>query len=346
MKKVVWPLLVTVVIALAVWWWRGSPAGVMSPRARPPVPVTVESVQVQAFADQVSALGTLRAWESVDISATIAQKITELHFDDGQRVAQGDVLALLKQDGEQAMLQELQASQQDARREVGRLENLAKKNQVAQNELDKARTLVAVTGHRIEEVQARISDRTIIAPFSGVLGLRQVSEGALVTPGQRLTTLDDLSQLRLEFNVPAIQLGLLKPGQAVAARTPALDRVFEGEITAIDSRVDPVSRSITARARLDNPDGLLRPGLLMEVVLTGNARQALLVPEESLQSRASSHFLWKLDGDTARRVPVKIGGRIPGRVEVTEGLEPGDKVVRDGVGMLSGDAAAVIVVED
>lgn len=346
MKKVVWPVLVIVVIALAVWRWRGTPVEVMTPQARPPVAVTVASVQAQPFADQVSALGTLRAWESVDISATVAQKITELHFDDGQRVARGDVLALLKQDGEQAMLQELQASLQDARREVGRLENLAKKNQVAQNELDKARTLVVVTGHRIGEVQARIADRTIRAPFSGVLGLRQVSEGALVTPGQRLTTLDDLSQLRLEFSVPALQLGLLQPGQAVAAHTPALDRVFEGEITAIDSRVDPVSRSISARARMDNPDGLLRPGLLMEVVLTGDARQALLVPEESLQSRASSHYLWKLDGDTARKVPVKIGGRIPGWVEIIEGLESGDKVVRDGVGMLSGDAATVVVVED
>lgn len=119
MKKVVWPVLVIVVIALAVWRWRGTPVEVMTPQARPPVAVTVASVQAQPFADQVSALGTLRAWESVDISATVAQKITELHFDDGQRVARGDVLALLKQDGEQAMLQELQASLQDARREVG-----------------------------------------------------------------------------------------------------------------------------------------------------------------------------------------------------------------------------------
>ena len=346
MKKVVWLVLVIVVVALVAWWWLGSPAAQTTSRARPPVAVTVASVQAQPFADRVSALGTVRAWESVDISATVAQKISELHFDDGQRVTQGEVLALLKQDAERAMLEELQASLQDARREVGRLENLAKQNQVAQNELDKARTLVAVTGHRIEEVRARIADRTIRAPFSGVLGLRQVSEGALVTPGQRLTTLDDLSQLRLEFSVPAIQLGLLVPGQTVAAHTPALDRVFEGEITAVDSRVDPISRSITARARLDNSDGLLRPGLLMEVVLTGVPREALLVPEESLQSRASSHFLWKLDGDTARRIPVQIGGRSPGWVEITGGLEPGDKVVRDGVGMLSGEAAMVTVVED
>lgn len=346
MKKVFWPLLAVVCIAIAAWWWTGSPADGLSPRSRPPVPITVASVQAQDFADQVSALGTLRAWESVDISASVAQKISKLYFDDGQHVAKGDVLALLKQDGEQAVLLELQASLKDARREVGRLENLAKKNQVAQTELDKAHTLVDVTGHRIEEVRARIADRTVVAPFSGVLGLRQVSEGALVTPGQRLTTLDDLSQLRLEFSVPAIQLGFLAPGQVVAARTPALDGVFEGEITAIDSRVDPVSRSITARARMDNPEGLLRPGLLMEVVLTGDTRQALLAPEESLMSRGSTHYLWKLEGDTARRVPVQIGGRIPGWVEVTGGLDPGDKVVRDGVGMLSGDTAAVAVIED
>lgn len=344
MRQVLWLVLALVGIAALIWWWN-APAEVAAKRVRPPVAVSVVTVQVREFADEVPALGTLRAWESVDISASVAQKVTALYFDDGQQVAKGDVLATLKQGEEQATLRELLASLVDARREVRRLENLAKKNQVAQTELDKARTLQQIIGHRIEEVEARIADRTIVAPFSGVLGLRQISTGALVVPGQRLTTLDDVSRMRLEFSVPATQLTSLAMGGEVRARAAALDQVFIGVITAIDSRIDPVARSVVARAELDNSLQLLRPGLLMEVTLVGASRRTLLVPEESLQSRASQHYLWKLDADTAQRIPVQIGSRAPGWVEITGGLQAGDQVVHDGVGMLSGDEATVIVVE-
>jgi len=216
---------------------------------------------------------------------------------------------------------------------------------VAQTDLDKARTQEAITRHRIEEIQARIADRTIVAPFSGVLGLRLVSEGALVTPGQRLTTLDDISRMRLDFNVPATRLAFLRQGQSVEARTPSFEQDFQGLVSAVDSRVDPVARSVTARAVLENPQGRLRPGLLMEVTIKGDPRQALLVPEESLQSRSSAHYVWKIDGDSARRTQVELGGRIPGWVEVVSGLVPGERVVKDGVGRLSGEATAVTLVE-
>jgi membrane fusion protein (multidrug efflux system) len=344
MKNFLW-LLAALCLATVAWWSQMASDKAIVQAPRPPVPVTAIKTEIREFQDEVSALGTLRAWESVDISASVSQIVIDIDFEDGQQVAKGDVLALLKQDAEQATLRELQASLQDARREVNRLENLAKKNQVAQTELDKARTRQAIMRHQIEAVQARIADRTIVAPFAGVLGLRQVSEGALVTPGQRLTTLDDVSRMRLEFTVPATLLGSLAPGQDVLARTPAFDQVFPGVITAIDSRIDPVARSVASRATIDNKDQLLRPGLLMEVTVRGNKRPALLVPEESLQSRATQHYVWKIDADTAVRTPVRIGDRIPGWVEIVEGLEEGDLVVRDGVGRLSGDSARISVVE-
>jgi membrane fusion protein (multidrug efflux system) len=344
MKSVVL-LVVALGVAALAWWWQAKPGPGGETRPRPPIPVTAVAVEEQAFSDLVSALGTLLAWESVDITASVSQIITDIRFEDGQQVAAGDVLALLKQDEEQAILRELQESLKDASREVRRLENLARQNQVAQTELDRARTQAEITRHRIEQVRARIEDRTIVAPFNGVLGLREVSEGALVTPGQRLTTLDDISRMRLEFSVPATRLGFLAAGREVTARTPAFDRAFDGVISAIDSRIDPVARAVTARAVLENPDNLLRPGLLMEVELRGASRRAMLVPEESLQSRATEHFVWQLRGESAQRVPVTIGSRIPGWVEVTSGLEAGDRVVQDGVGRLSGEVAAVVVVE-
>jgi len=344
MKSFMW-LLAALCLAALVWWSQTKTDRAVVQPSRPPVPVTVIRAEVREFQDEASALGTLRAWESVDISASVSQIVTDIGFEDGQQVAKGDVLALLKQDAERATLRELQASLQDARREVSRLENLARKNQVAQTELDKARTQQEIIRHQIEAVEARIADRTIVAPFSGVLGLRQVSEGALVTPGQRLTTLDDVSRMRLEFTVPATLLGFLRPGQEVEARTPAFDRVFPGVITAIDSRIDPVARSVASRATLENEDQLLRPGLLMEVTVRGEKRQTLLVPEESLQSRATQHYVWKIHDNTAVRTAVRIAGRVPGWVEIVAGLEEGDLVVRDGVGRLSGESAQVSVVE-
>jgi len=347
MKKAVVLLGVLGLVGLLVWQLAG-PDETSAPRARPLVPVTAYTVVPKSFNDEVQALGTLRAWESVDITASVSQIIDSLGFDDGQQVEQGTVLALLRQDAEQASRRELRATLADAEREVRRMENLARQNQVAQNELDRARTLVAVTRHRIEEVESRIADRTIVAPFAGTLGLRLVSEGALVTAGQRLTTLDDLSRLRLDFTIPERSLGFLQVGQTVAARTPAFAGSHTGTVTALDSRVDPVSRSITARAELANPEQRLRPGMLMEVVISGPDRDALLVPEESLQSRSTQHFVWRLDADAGQAVrsEVSIGGRRPGWVEIVTGLEEGDRVVRDGVGRLSGESAGVRLVEN
>ena len=313
--------------------------------SRAAVPVTIYQVKPQDFWDEALALGTLRAWESVDITTSVSQIVTTISFEDGQVVKKGDVLATLKQAAEQASLKEQQAALTDALREVQRLENLARQNQVAQTDLDKSRTLATVTRHRIEEIEARLADRTIVAPFSGVLGLRLVSEGALVTPGQRLTTLDDLARMRLDFSVAATQLNFLVIGQSIQAVAPAFDQVFEGVISAIDSRIDPVSRSVIARATVENPEMKLPPGLLMEVTIKGPVRQVFVVPEESLESRARDHFLWVVEGEVAHRIKVSIGGRRPGWVEIVTGLNAGDVVVRDGVGVLRGDSPAVTVVE-
>jgi len=313
--------------------------------SRTAIPISIYQVKSQAFWDEALALGTLRAWESVDITASVPQIVTTISFEDGQVVKKGDVLATLKQAAEQASLKEQQAALIDAQREVRRLENLARQNQVAQTDLDKSRTLATITRHKIEIIEARIADRTIVAPFSGVLGLRRVSEGALVTPGQRLTTLDDLARMRLDFSVPATQLSFLVIGQSIQAVAPAFNEVFEGKISAVDSRIDPVSRSVIARATLENPGMKLPPGLLMEVTVRGPVRQVIVVPEESLESRARDQFLWVVEGEVAHRVEVSIGGRRPGWVEIVAGLNVGDVVVRDGVGLLRGDSPAITVVE-
>ncbi|MEM1141126.1 MAG: efflux RND transporter periplasmic adaptor subunit [Pseudomonadota bacterium] len=336
--------LVAGIIGFIGWQQLTGEQSVASARGRPAAPVTVVRVDSRPYQDTIPALGTLQAWESIDITASVSQLVQSIQFDDGATVARGQVLATLRQDAEQSALRELRARLADAEREVERLTDLARRNQVARTDLDSAKTEVEVITHQIGEVEARIADRTIVAPFDGVLGLREVSEGALVSSGQRLTTLDDISRMRLQFSVPARYLSRLRSGMPVEAKTAAFPGSFRGEITAVDSRVNAVARSVTARAILPNESGLLRPGLLMEVQLAGEPSEVLMVPEESIQSRAARHYVWEVSGDEAVRREVTIGDRIPGWVIITEGISGGEQIVRDGLVRLSGRSAFVRVV--
>lgn len=309
------------------------------------VPVRTYQVQQKQFQSQIRALGTLRAWESVDITASVSETIVSLHFEDGERVSEGQLLVTLKQEEEQASLREQQEILREQEREVRRLVDLASRNQVAQTDLDQRRTLAAIARNKIEQMRARIDDRNIHAPFAGVLGLRQVSPGALVAPGQLITTLDDISRVRLDFTVPAVSLDFLDQGQQVEATTAAFVGSFTGQLAAVDTRVDPVSRSITARATFDNPEGTLKPGMLMTVIVVGRRRESLLVPEESLIASGSQHFVWRVQGDEAQRIEIQVAERRPGWVEVSTGLSAGDEVVRDGTARLRGLRATVKRVE-
>jgi membrane fusion protein (multidrug efflux system) len=341
MKKVF--LTVTLLAAVAAAYYLLPADQPVSSEKKGPmeVPVTLWELQTQSFQSRVNALGTLRAWESVTITASVSEIVQQLHFEDGEFVEKGRLLVNLQQDEELASLHQQEEVLAEQEREVARLENLARSNQVAQTDLDQRRTLVAIARNRIQQEKARIQDRNITAPFTGVLGLRQVSPGALIAPGQTITTLDDVSRMRLDFTVPARFLRFLQRGQSIQATTAAYVESFSGTLTAVDSRVDPVNRSITARASFDNADGLLKPGLLMRVVILGDPRQTLLVPEESLVSRASEHFVWKVDGAQATRTRIEIGDRRPGWVEITGGLVAGDTVVRDGISRLHGNTGTI-----
>ena len=342
-----WIVFCLALLGAGVWYGFGMndlEATNTSP-VRAPVPVSAWTVATADFQSRVAALGTVTALESITITASVAETVSELHFSDGQRVQQGDLLVTLQQDEERAALKEQQEFLAEQQREVARLENLVRQNQVAETELDQRRTQAAIARSRIARERAQIDDRTIRAPFSGVLGLRELSPGALVEPGQAITTLDDVSQVRLDFTVPARFLRFLQAGQTVEATTAAFIGVFSGDVIAVDSRVDPVNRSITARAVFDNVDGRLKPGMLMQVTVLGDRRDAMLIPEESLISRATDHYVWRLEGDTATRTFVEIGDRRPGWVEVTEGLEVGDLIVQDGVARLRGNSSLVTLVE-
>lgn len=311
-------------------------------------PVIVQVAKTDHFVDRVEALGTLRANETITVTATVTETVTAVNFDDGQRVEKGDILVEMTRGEEAAALDAEQATVEEAKRQLERLRPLVKSGAASKSVLDERQREYETARARLAGVQSRISDRIIIAPFSGVVGLRQVSPGAVLQPGMKITTLDDDSVMKLDFSVPEIFLPVLQPGlEVVATSAPFGDREFRGQIYSVDSQIDPVTRSIMARALVPNDDRLLKPGLLMSVTLLKNPRQALVLPEEAIipEARRNYVFVATSAGDpaTVSKREVRIGARRPGDIEILDGIAAGDLVVTRGAMNMSDGAAVRIV---
>ncbi|WP_020399207.1 efflux RND transporter periplasmic adaptor subunit [Kordiimonas gwangyangensis] len=295
--------------------------------------VTVVStpVETREFSDVVEALGTARARESVTLTARVSDTVSKVQFEDGQVVKRGDVLIKLEDDEERAQLSEAEANLKEAERSFERIKNLVKQGNASTAALDTEQRRLDEARYRLQAAKARLDDQRIVAPFDGLLGLRQVSEGSLVTSNQPITTIDAIDTIKLDFSVPERFIATLKPGQAVEAKVSAYpDRVFSGKITTIDSRIDPVTRSVIVRAEVPNEDRLLRPGLLMTVQVLSRSWEGLSVPEQAIVPSAGHQYVFVMQGDEAKRREVQLGLRRPGYVEVVEGLELGDRVVVEG----------------
>lgn len=300
-----------------------------------PPPVIVAVAETKSVVDRVEALGTLRANESVTLTANVTESVTAIHFDDGERVEKGDVLVEMTSGEEHALLEEAQATVEEAKSQYDRNVQLSKQGSVSEAVLDTARRVWQTAKARLEAIRSQLDDRLVSAPFSGVVGLRNISPGALVQPGEVITTLDDDSVMKLEFSVPSVFLSVLKPGLDIVTTTAAYgDEEFEGEVSAVDSRIDPVTRTVQVRALVPNPDRLLRPGLLMQVELLKDPRQAVVIPEEALTPLGNQQFVMVVDrnnGNVVERREVKIGRRMPGEVEILAGVAAGETVVTHGI---------------
>ncbi|NNF47639.1 MAG: efflux RND transporter periplasmic adaptor subunit, partial [Desulfofustis sp.] len=261
--------------------------------------------------------------------------ITAINFADGQTVEEGYILAEMTSTEEHAQLEEEVSRREEALKRYERVVTLVSRGAVSQAQLDERARELETAEARLRAVESRLQDRLIKAPFSGEVGLRNISLGALVEPGDLITTLDDIRVMKLDFNVPSIYLATLIKGTPVEAVSPAFpSQSFSGSVSSIDSRIDPVTRSIVVRALIDNSDGLLKPGLLMSVELLKNKREALMIPEEALIPKGETNVVLLIDETrspaVAEQRPVVIGTRRVGEVEILEGLQPGDKVITHG----------------
>lgn len=302
----------------------------------PPVPVSITTVGQQPWSDTLAALGTVKAHESIVISAKVSETVQRVHFDSGDEVAAGAPLVTLSGQRQQAALTAAQAEADEAERMFRRQSELAAQQLIARASLDTQRAVRDAARARVAEIRADIGDRTLRAPFAGVLGIRQVSPGALVTPGTGIATLDDVARVFVDFPVPEGQLAHLASGQRVAGRSDAYpQRIFEGTVSTVDARVDPATRALTVRADFPNPDRALRPGMLLQVQLERPSRQALQVPEIAIVQVGRESFVYRVKSDgTVEQAPIRVGGRAAGRAEVVSGLQAGDRIVVDGTGKL------------
>lgn len=312
--------------------YRFTQSGPVGGMAFGDVPVVISRAAPMTFVDRIEALGTARANESVEVTAKVTDTVQRVNFEDGKDVKAGEVLVELTRTEEAALLDEAVATLAEAQQQFERIEDLVRRGSASRARLDEQTRIRDAAKARVDALEARLSDRLIRAPFSGVLGFRQVSPGTLISPGTVITTLDDIDVIKLDFPVPENFIGALRPGLAIEALTPAYqDREFKGTITTIESRVDPATRSVRVRAEIPNPDHVLRPGMLMTVEVIKARAEVLAVPEEALVPISDRQYVYRLkDDNTVERVQVEIGRRHPGVVEVTSGLEPGDRVVTEG----------------
>lgn len=279
----------------------------------------------------IEAVGTARANESVSVTSKTSNKVTAIRFEEGEFVERGDVLVELDGAEARADLAEAEAALVDSESQFRRTRDLYAQQALSLSQLDQIEATLNANRARVAAAKARLADTVITAGFDGRTGFRNVSVGSLVSPGVVITTLDDTSVMKLDFTVPETYLYLLQKGLPVTARTPGLPgRTFEGKITNIDSRVDPVTRSIAVRAEIPNRDGILRPGMFMTVNLQGNVTQTLLVPEAAIVPEQGSTYVFVVKDGVVERRAVKLGRRRPGEVEVTVGLQEGERVVVEG----------------
>jgi membrane fusion protein (multidrug efflux system) len=296
------------------------------------VSVALTPVQLAQFSDVIEAVGTSAANESLIITARVSETVQTVNFTDGQQISKGDVIVELTNTEERGQVGEAEANVREAKRQYDRIQNLVKTGNTSQSVLDQRTRELEASQSRLAQARARLNDRILTAPFGGVLGLRKVSVGTLVSPGMEITTLDDLSIIKADFSVPERFLASLKPGQKIETRTAAYrDEIFIGLVETIASRVDPRTRTVTVRALVPNENTRLRAGMLLVVDLISNERTSLAVNEMAIVAVGDDEFVYTVDADMkAQRNKVITGVRINGLVEIISGLKEDDRVVTGG----------------
>jgi membrane fusion protein (multidrug efflux system) len=321
-------------------------AAASAPQAAP-TPVDVDTVRTGRILESREAVGTVRAYESITVTVKGSGVVEKISFEEGQKVKAGDILVALdaderRADIEQAIAETRRATAQrdETRVRLDRAIALRRTGAGTEAQVEdlsaQVKTLesaIASADARRKAAEARLEDLVVRAPFAGRLGTRSVSLGAYLSPGTRITTLDDLSRVRLDFSVPENILARVEIGQTVRALAAAFGkRSFEGKVSVIDPRIDPVTRAVRLTAEFNNADEALRPGMFLSVALEVRFKDdAIVVPEEAIVGEGLRHLIFVVKDNVVERRVVRIGQRQEGRIEIVEGLKAGETIIVRGV---------------
>ena len=310
-----------------------SAAQEQKPGAKPVgLPIKAVPARVGTVNNDITAVGTLIANESVMIRPEVAGRIAAIHFNEGQSVTAGARLVSLDAAEVQAQLAASTADERLSAQRAERASELYKKNFISQQALDDAREAYKKATARRQEDEARLAKTEIRAPFAGVAGLRQVSAGAYLKAGEDIVRIDKIDAMKLDFRVSEVYLGQIRKDQPVAVRVDAFhNEQFAGRVYALETTVDERTRTLLLRARVQNPGSRLRPGMFARVTLQlATNSSAVLVPEQALVPRGDKSFVFRVVDGKAALTEVGLGSRKVGEVEIVKGLGKGDIVVTDG----------------
>ncbi len=318
---------------------KGGPGG--------PVPVEVVALKPTRVLEDLGAVGSLRANQSVLLRTEVTGRVSSIGFRDGQPVRRGQLLIGLDASLNEAEVAQAKAELALAQSNLKRTADLATKNFVSGSAQEQAESNVAVLQAKLQLAEARLSKMRVTAPFDGVVGIRTVNVGDVVKDGTDIVNVEDIATLKVDFRVPERYFTQLKVGQPMEIVTDALPGArYQGRIEAINPRLDANGRSLEVRAALTNSDGRLRPGMFARVrVILGDRPEAFMVPEEAIVPQGDSFFVFRVADGKAQRVPVRLGVRRDGQVELLDNVKEGDRIVTAGV-RVSRDGQLVRVVNE
>lgn len=337
-------VIVIVVLGLVfggIFYWKQQQWQQMQAQmSQPQPPATVASAEArrEQWQPALRSTGSLTAVNGVAVTTEVAGKVERIAFQSSTRVSDGDVLIQLDSAIDRAALDGLVADRELAKVQFDRAANLLPRRAVSRSEYDEARARFEAAKAAVAEQQARIARKTIRAPFDGLLGLRQVDQGEYLSPGNDIVQIQALDPIYADYSVPERQFSAVSVGQPVEVVVDAYpERVFKGEVTAIDSGVDEGTRTVRVRATLANPDASLRPGMFAEVrTLAPEKTSVVTVPRTAISFNTYGDYVFAIESGeddtlTVSQKQVTTGRVQNGRVEVAEGLQAGQRVVRAGL---------------
>jgi membrane fusion protein (multidrug efflux system) len=342
------PLVIAVLLLVGLLIYLNLPTEeVKEQRRGGTTPVVTHQVVMTDFPVVVEAIGTANANEAVILTAQNTDIVQTIAFEDGDLVKKGQLLLSLNNREELARVNELEINISEAKRQLVRITNLAKESVASEQLLDEQQARVKALTAQLEVANSQLAEMEVKAPFSGLLGVRRVSVGALVSPGDVITTLDDLHKVKVDFGIAESHLPTVALGQSVSAKSIAYqDKIFNGVISNIDSRVDPISRSVRVRAIIENPNLELRPGMLLQIVLQKKMLNTLVVPEQALLPIQDKQFVYVVKDNKAVQTEVKVGLRKPGIAQIISGINEGDFVVTEGTLRIRNGSAVNVLTND